>query len=210
MVPSKGKRSRKRKRASAKDTSDAGQTVNTPPVPDIHSFTTVGFNSTIRCLQNHMNFVQPHRKQPPDEKDSRVSESDLDLAAIFVDRASVADLLWEKLPLLVHTQPRQNPSMEPIRLVSLPRGSEARLSDGFGIPRAGIVGIARGAPGAEQLMSFVRAHADPIEIPWLRDLKLGNYFPAVVDVKTVEVPAPKSKKAKEAEQAATRVQAAEK
>lgn len=99
----------------------------------------------------------------------------------------MSELLWERLPILVHSYSAGKANSPPVRLVPLPRGSEVRLSQAIGIPRAGMIGIARDAPGTDQLIDLVRNLVDPIVVPWLKDIDQGNYRPTMTNVKTMEV-----------------------
>jgi ribonuclease P/MRP protein subunit POP3 len=110
-----------------------------------------------------------------------------ELAVIFVDKASVSELLWQRLPPLIHAHDARTQSDPKTRLVSLPKGAEARMSEALGIPRVSILGLPRGVPGAERLLRLCEKVVEPVVIQGLSDIQAGRYFPVSISVETKEV-----------------------
>ena len=163
-----------------------------PPAPAIKDALTIGFNSTQRRLESAARASAPHRVTAGGDLDLGTagfeSSSNNTLAAVFVDRFGQPPILHSHLPLLlaaasVSTLPEQS-----VGLVALPTGSEARLAATLRIPRVGLLGVEKDAPGAKPLLDFVKEHVPALDIPWLRDAQNGTFLPVEINAKTTTVP----------------------
>ena len=187
--PSKRKRDKKNKpiRLKGLDESQQGDTappaLQKPPIPEILSHLTVGFNSTNRQLE----------KEAQRSNQGDVLTVSRRLAAIFVPRSDQAPILSSHLPLLVHTASLARSASPATRLVNLPKGAEARLCAAAHLPRVSFVGLFEDAPNATPLVDFVRERVAPIDVPWLKEVGTGIYIP--VDIKALETTAPAESKA---------------
>ena len=195
MVRSTGKRDKKRRklelRGSDKASHDALQgeahTELVPAPPTIGTFLTIGYNSTMRCLDNMSRSATPevfranagHSDGPVNPKAAQ------SLSAVFVDRSNQPDILYRQLPVLVYTASLGRPADSPIRLITLPNGAGERMSTSLRIPRVSIVGILELAPGAEPLLQFIQQKVPPVEIKWLTKIATGNYLPVHIEAKRV-------------------------
>ncbi len=195
VEPSKGKRHRKRKRQNEKSQvleSEANPTPKSdqpkPPYPNIQKFLTIGFNSTNRHLES--------LARTPREKENggTIQEAPSWMSAVFVPRSDQPSILNAHLPLLVRMASIRSPSKPPIRLVSLPKAAEQKLSTSLGTPRVGIVGLLDEAPAAEGLVRLVRELVAAVDVPWLQEATIGKYMP--VNIKTIETSAPVVQKRK--------------
>jgi ribonuclease P/MRP protein subunit POP3 len=186
VVPSKGKRAKKRKRdeenaakANASELTSASQAHTLPnqPPPEVSKHITVGFNSIVRCLD-----PAARRMIDGSSASDNISGPDsepLNLTAIFVDRSSCAEILWSQLPYLAIAAGARS-ALPPARLVPLPRGAAARLSSAVGIQRATIIGFGRDVPDAQALTQYVAEHVASIEIPWMTGLSASIFKPTEV------------------------------
>ena len=187
--PSKGKRDKQKKSNKSKNTNEAqhGDTdlpaLQEPPMPEVFSYLTIGFNSTNRQLEleaqcsNQGNILSVSRR----------------LAAIFAPRSDQAPILSSHLPLLVHTASLARSSSPAIRLVNLSKGAEARLCAAVHLPRVSFVGLFEDASNATPLINFVRERVTPIEVPWLKEVRMGVYMP--VEIMALETTTPAESKA---------------
>ena len=84
------------------------------------------------------------------------------------------------MPLLTATASLATPTTSPIRLVTLPKGAEARLCAALALPRVGFLGLMDGAPHATPLVEYVREHVPSVEVPWLKEAAVAKYLPLKV------------------------------
>ncbi len=190
------------------DTKPNEPTSQAPP-PALMSHLTIGFNQTTRHLEN-LSFRSSPAAQTPlarktlphprpttstsgtgqrDETTQQSSHSDEDVtaslrhvAAIFVPRSAHPSILHSHLPVLVHTASMAHPNLPQTRLVALPKGCESRLQEALALPRVNFLGVLDETPEASQLIEFVREHVPIIDVPWLPDVKQGNFLPLQVEV----------------------------
>jgi len=111
------------------------------------------------------------------------------MRAVFVTRAdSQASLLHSHIPLLCGLASGEGEGGGVVRLVQLPKGSEARLADALGIARAGFVGLLEGAPEevVAGLMEVVEEYVLPVRVPWLEEERRGVGEYRAVNVKVVK------------------------
>ncbi|KAI9762242.1 MAG: hypothetical protein M4579_000566 [Chaenotheca gracillima] len=205
---SKGKRARKLNKKSntiGNDTPTSISSVVAAEVgpeedskPEIMASVVIGVNNTTRDLEALAGRASSSLKtpgmSPKIERDSHSTktedkiESSQPLAAIFVPRSSQPTPLNSHFPLLVHAASQAVPKDSQIRLVSLPKGADVRLSKTLGLPRVGCVGLKSNAPGGQGLIDFVRRCVPEIEIPWMSPQKLGEYLP--VNIQATQTTAP--------------------
>lgn len=125
--------------------------------PEIARFVSIGYNSTIRCLQSTSD--ESHQGISPgnsgNSKDLPCKPSN-GLIAIFVDSAERSRAILSQLPSLVATASLSLGPDAAIRLISLPKGARARLSMALGIPRVSIIGLANNTPTAGVLIDIVK------------------------------------------------------
>ncbi|KAG9243507.1 hypothetical protein BJ878DRAFT_510378 [Calycina marina] len=189
VVPSKGKRDKKRKRREAKESSDVPAQSVPPPAPEISRYIAVGLNSITRQL-----VASSHKSMPtqitedniPNESTAEKSEMKKKetlsvgsyFVAVFVTRTSESPALHEHLPQLIVTASLACTTSSPTRLVQLPEGSEDRLAQALGIPRVSFLGLLEGAPHSTSLLDLVREAVAPIEIPSLKGVE---YLPVKIN-----------------------------
>ena len=108
------------------------------------------------------------------------------------------------LPPLVKSASNTLPPHRAIRLVTLPKGSEARLSAALCIPRVGLIGLKGDSPEISSLIQFIREDAQDMEIPWMGQTQKGEYIPVDVKIDSVIVPAKPKLKPRQADQGASK------
>ena len=216
ITPSKGKRSKKQKKEEAKLGKDSLKDAKPPPPPDVTSFVVVGLNGITRCLE-----ALPRKAVPDTSSFKDTSEADkarrvihgpdleatqpkstpsdntnastgTHFSAIFAIRSSQPPILYAHLPQLVVTASLARPELPPTRLVQLPKGSDDRISEALGLPRASFIGLLEGAPNSRSLLDLIRDIVQPVEIPWIAEVKESKYLP--VKINMIETTAPISKK----------------
>jgi hypothetical protein len=118
-----------------------------------------------------------------DPKETLVEDEHVDhhFSAIFVPRSSQPPILHAHLPQLVVTASLANPELPATRLVQLPKGCDARLSEALGLPRFSFIGLLDGAPHSKSLVDIVRESVPEIEIPWLKEAKKSVYMPVKIN-----------------------------
>ena len=190
VVPSKGKRDRKQKKLETKNVQSGAhpairstdQEEHIPAPPDITTSLTVGYNSTIRCLENMSRKAAPavFRQQTDQPGEACETKAITPLSAIFVDRSNQPSILFAQLPVLVATASLAEPV---VRLISLPEGAGARISASLHIPRVSIIGVQESASNSGPLLEYIRAHVSAVEIAWLNRAAEGVYLPVNVVAK---------------------------
>jgi hypothetical protein len=117
----------------------------------------------------------------PKESPAEHEHVDHHFSVIFVPRSSQPPILHAHLPQLVVTASLAHPELPATRLVQLPKGCDARLSEALGLPRVSFIGILDGAPHSKSLVDLVRGCVPEIEIPWLAEAKKPVYLPVKVN-----------------------------
>jgi len=198
IKPSKGKRSRKRKRQSAEKDAASVAVVAIPPAPEITSYLTLGFNTTVRYLENLSVASRPQTLtntgiQASKETSETSRSPRMPLAAVFVCRTNLPPILTSVLPLLTETASLAYPQEQPIRLISLSEKAEARLAQALHQPKVGFIGLQSNAPGARGLIELVRDSIEPVDVPWLKEAGSAKYMPPKVLKKNVKIGQKKQK-----------------
>ncbi len=148
-------------------------------MPELFHHITVGFNSTIECLQSlarRASFVTPVSGA---EENANPTKK---VAAVFVCTSTLPALLTSSMPTLVAAASVRHPSDLPIRLVSLPLGAEKRLAEALSQPRVGFVGLHQDAPGGKTLIDMAMDKTSPVHVPWLKSDVQVEHMP--VNIKT--------------------------
>ena len=205
VEPSKGRRSKKRRRKDAASAQEALEdpTAMAPPpapvaAPDAMAHLTIGLNSTTRRMESTSRSrlpktaplvlqIQPKKRSTDDKRVPLASDAER-LAAVFVVRSSQSSLLHAHLPLLAKTSSLGRLPASHTRLVPLPNTAEARLTAALALPRVGVVGLTEDCPHAEPLLDYVRQHVPITDVPWLEEASAGTYLP--VEIKAVQTSAP--------------------
>ncbi len=202
---SKGKRAKKRKRDEAHKEQnlepnpsparhEPGE-VGTPPDLEILNYLTIGFNTTNRYLEALAQKSTPGTFQPATQgldiqlrKPHEARKVDLQasslkpLEAVFVPRSDQPSIMHSHLPVLIKAASLASSPPGNIKLVVLPKGAKSKLSTALGIPRAGIIGLVRGAPATTPLLEFIKKRVPEVEIPWLSEREAGVYLPVNINV----------------------------
>jgi hypothetical protein len=103
------------------------------------------------------------------------------LAAIFIAKDMYPEVLWSQLPFLICSSHMRAPSQPKTALVPLPQSSTASLDNVVGVPRLGILGIRRDAPGSAPLMEYLAQHVQSVEISWLERPEDMAYHPVNIE-----------------------------
>ncbi|KAL7275753.1 RNase P and RNase MRP subunit [Rhizina undulata] len=206
LTPSKGKRSRKRKRAAA----EVEKIIegDLPSAPEIASYVTLGLNATTARLEALASLSAPNTLATFEQTSNttslpkwasvRTGTSNGPLRAVFVCRSdSQPSQLHAHIPLLCGIASRSTgkgdgeeaqQTKKPVRLIQLPKGSDARLSAALGISRTGFLGLMDEAPGSRALLDFIEKSVGEITIPWLSQTEGASYHPTII--KTLKSTAP--------------------
>ncbi|KAI1974030.1 RNase P and RNase MRP subunit [Ophidiomyces ophidiicola] len=161
-APSHGKRStaRRRRRLLIHNV----RAISSVSLPDVTQHLTIGFNSTVRALEQLCMYPlqdMGKRLQSHDTMTSIQKKNATPLAAIFVCRSTLPAALDAPLPLLVKSASQKLPDGEKIRLVYLGENAEIRISKALGVPRAGVIGVATYA-SATVLIDYIRVNVPPL------------------------------------------------
>lgn len=149
-----------------------------PPIPEVAQYITVGFNSTIRSLQD---VAQPTSKPTSQEGQSDQTKN---MAAVFVCTSTLPEMLTISIPTTVAAASARHSSCPPIRLVSLPKEAEKRLAEALFQPRVGLVGLRQDTPGGRALIEMTMNKISPVDMPWLRPDVRVKYQPVSIKTNT--------------------------
>ena len=133
--------------------------------PLIYDYVTLGFNSTTRYLE-----AMAKAARTGNSMDSTP------LVAVFAFPDGKPPILYSHLPLLCKSASKSYPLSQEIRVVSLPRKAEPRLSNALGIPRVCLIGVREGADGSVPLVEYLRDQVAPLNIPWLENASGGIFL----------------------------------
>lgn len=168
--PSKGKRSKKRKRMMDVDGEPVPHPIIEPPPPELAESVDIGLPSITRSLQETIS----RQSQLGPESDSE-SHRRRPYAVIFIARSGYAPAFTSHFPEMVAAASRALPSAFAIRLVGYSKPCADRLRASLGIPRASAVGIRQDAPMSKALVDYVQDCVQPITIPWLQEAETAEY-----------------------------------
>ena len=206
ITASRGKRAKENARKTkqkpneeSKENAVQSESSHVETLPDISRQVTIGFNSTMRYLEDlahksmSMALKRPAEllhESPADPDIAQVTPLGLTpassepLAAVFVPQSDHSSELFAHLPILIQAGSYRETSSSATRLVMLPRDAEAKLSSALQIPRVCVVGLKHGAPMASELLEMVRARVPLIEIPWFEQAFAGTYMPLKIEQTT--------------------------
>lgn len=173
ITPSKGRRSKKRKRHEGRSEP------HPPPAPDLTRHITVGVNSTTRHLEHLAQAAAPNQQPQAaaaDEADAPHAPESLRHLPLIFTLQPPSSITTSHLPLLTQTASRSLPASESARLVPLKPASEAKLAAALGLPRVGVIGIMDDAPGARPLLEYARQKVPAMDVPWLREACEARYL----------------------------------
>lgn len=143
----------------------------------IQDYLTVGFNSTTRKLQSLSAARTPTGlyKAPSNGETVRSAGQ---VAAVFVCRDSLPEIMTSSLPILISTAaPRETRA----RLIEISPQAEAKVAHALGLPRVGMLGLEPGAPGTEALLGLVLEKTQVVDVPWLDLTSLPSYVAVQVE-----------------------------
>lgn len=181
---------------SDRNLSEASNT-KTPAILDILEYFTVGFNTTTRYLEAlaHRSILEDPRSTvlggTCPAHPARATTTTKPLVAVFVPRSDQPSILHSHLPLLTKTASLASPLSPEIRLVTLPKGAEIKLSAALGIPRVGLIGLMDNVPISCPLSEYVRDKVPLVEASWLHPKTASLYLP--VKINATHTPAPLGK-----------------
>ncbi|KAF7893703.1 uncharacterized protein EAF02_001241 [Botrytis sinoallii] len=201
ITPSKGKRSKKRKRRDLKSENERPSDI--PSSPEISSYIITGLNSIHRMLEESskrgletkesLNTGPETRPQSNDVDSSTQSSPHAHFSAIFVARSNQHPIFNSHLPQLLNTASKAYPAKPPTRLVQLPKGSETRIAIALGLPRVSFLGILDDAPNSKALVDLIRDCVGEIEIPWLNEAKKAEFLETKINSIQTTIGAVKAK-----------------
>lgn len=206
LVPSKGKRAKRRRRARQWKESAASQggtvpqaaalpTLAKPPPPELTSFVDVGLRTITQTLAS---LATPDK--PPIQRDSGEGQQPHQstscrppYAAIFLFRAGHASAFHAHFPQMVAVASTSLTSAvqpgnksQPIRLVGLSaQRAIDRVTESLALgpsARVSAVAVREGAPLAGPLLEIVRERVGPLNARWLgHGMDMTVYRPLVVE-----------------------------
>lgn len=136
-----------------------------PERPQIESHVTLGFNSTVKALENQacVNRNRVFGIKAKTEKPSRF------VKYVFVARYDIMPaVLTSHLPVLAFTASYS--PIERVKLVQLPKGAMTRLSKATGMKHLGIVGLNDDTSAAQSLFAMINNGVGDVDVPWLNSI----------------------------------------
>jgi len=144
-----------------------------PDRPDSLDHITLGFNSTVQCLEK--------QAQSKSSKDA--------LSFIFVCKPDIQpQLLTSQFPVLCFTASTE---LNKVKLVQLPRGSMDRVEKALG-KRTGIIGLKKSKVFPDAFMKLIETGVEDVNVPWLENIKFVR--PKIKMLKTTAPIMPKKNK----------------
>lgn len=136
---------------------------------------TIGINATSRHLEGLSKLAMDAPEPGNDTSHHDTKQSNVPIAAIFLPKGKT-DMIYAHIPLLAQMASLGGPGAAPCLLVPLDSKFEKDLCSAVGLPRAGVVGLMEGAPGAEALLEVLRSKVEPVDVPWLREAVNAKYL----------------------------------
>ena len=147
-------------------------TVSLEP-PSIQKEITIGFNSTVKALEDQ---AQSGRKARIKSDSSNPSPEYIQY--VFVTKFDISlALLLSPLPVLSYTASWSEEHR--VKLVQLPKGSMAKLSSALKMENVGFIGLRASSSLASHLYELVNSNILDVEVPWLKGYLTGqasSYF----------------------------------
>ncbi|KUI62722.1 hypothetical protein VP1G_09843 [Cytospora mali] len=167
IQPSKGKRSKTRKRK--RNQSDEPQTQQAvPPPPIVAASVDVGLSNITRNLESHA--AASSKAEHDIVGDRRDSTRTGPYSVIFVARSGPPSAFFSHFPQMVAVASKSQQVEEPVRLVGFSRSCGDKLGACLGIPRVSSLGLRMdNTAQSKALVDFVRKRVPPIEAPWLEE-----------------------------------------
>ncbi|ROW12761.1 hypothetical protein VMCG_00271 [Cytospora schulzeri] len=168
IQPSKGKRSKARKRK--RNQGDEPQAdLAVPPPPIVAGSVDVGLSNITRNLESSA-AASSTTKDDGKLEDLKVSTKSGPYSVVFVARSGRPSPFFTHFPQMVAVASKSQKLEEPIRLVGLSKSCEDRLGACLGIPRVSSLGIRMdNTAQSKALIDFVRKRVPPVEAPWLEE-----------------------------------------
>lgn len=143
-------------------------------MPDIYDHLTIGFNSTVRRLEELARSQKPQILADNNPQD----EVPTNLSVVFVCRETLPNIMTSSLPLLMATLA---PTPTQARLVEMSAQAEEKISQALCQPRVGVFGIEEGATGTASLLHFVKDNVEAVDVPWLDQESIRPiYYPVKI------------------------------
>ncbi len=165
-----------RKRSKRRTIVDTG--VFSKDRPEIFSYLTIGFNSTVRMLEG---IGGTSKKTPAAIEQSQKTATDVKDAGccptVFVCRSALPEPVSQSFPILIAIASLRIESPQPMRLLELSARAEAAVSAALALPRVSVLAIQQDAPGAGLFLQFIREHVGPVALPWLSEAPSPTYLP---------------------------------
>ncbi|KAG4303542.1 hypothetical protein PCANB_000197 [Pneumocystis canis] len=152
----------------------------------ITKYMTLGINETTRLLEIYSKMCIPSSapsylkvlEKKDQEYLSMLKNNKLTniLKVIFVCREDIhSSILYSHIPILCSIvneaiskiEMSNNESQSGIRLITLPKGSEQKLSKAAGLKRLAVMGIMKNTPHAEEMIDYIFKKIPSPHIPWL-------------------------------------------
>jgi ribonuclease P/MRP protein subunit POP3 len=137
--------------------------------PAVSPHLTIGFNSTMRRLEEHIDKVT-------------IAVGSESLAVMFICRSAVPEPILHSIPMLVAAASGATPMKEPIRLVDISSENEAAIALALGVPRISVLGMGENTTEAAALIQLVRDCIEPVDAPWLKTMARPSYLALKVNV----------------------------
>lgn len=188
---SKGKKGTKRKRAVGlhdDQTNTALSPNSTPPTPPIQKRLLVGFNSVTRHLEALSSASRPESFLSDSFANPSKPPASEHIAVVFLLRP-LDDLLYSHLPAMCSTASVAHPDL-PARLCLLDPAAEERVAGALGgSSRVSLFALLVGDGedwednGVQDLLEYVRAHVEPVEVNWLKEAAGASWMGTKIDVR---------------------------
>ncbi|ROV94675.1 hypothetical protein VSDG_06117 [Cytospora chrysosperma] len=183
--PSKGKRSKARKRKRNQGGEPQADPV-VPPPPIVAGSVDVGLSKITRNFESSA-------AASPTTKDGGIAENRIasarpgPYAIIFVARSGPPSAFFSHFPQMVAVASKPQKFDEAPRLVGLSKSCEDKLGACLGIPRVSSLGLrVDNTAQSKALIDFVRKRVPPVEAPWL-DETAGAKFQDT-KINTIQTP----------------------
>ncbi|CUM65510.1 uncharacterized protein PRCAT00003156001 [Priceomyces carsonii] len=135
-----------------------------PSIPEIRSNLTIGFNSTVEALEKQAGIYRTSSKRKKQKPHDNII-----IKYVFVTKFDIKpSILTESFPVLTYTASRSKEDR--VKLVQLPKGSMARISEALHIDHTGIIGVSSKVSELSALCSLVESKVGDVQIPWLEGL----------------------------------------
>lgn len=140
-----------------------------PDQPSIASEMTIGFNSTVKALEEQASVHRMKLKNIKKHKESDNTIKKAYIKYVFVAKSDIRPpLLIQSFPTLAFTASKS--AEDRVKLVELPKGAMNRLSDSLKIPNTSIIGMTENVKEAGSLYNMIESNITDVKVPWLESL----------------------------------------